>query len=217
MEVVVVGAGLMGSQIAAEYALGGHRVRCYARAPEATRARVEQAFATVLQLRLRPGEVTMRAAAEVTVTDALDSIERCDLVVESVPEDLALKGEVLGPIAARFPDAVIASNTSSLSIGAIGDACGAPERTVGTHYWNPPLLMPLVEVVAGPESRPEAVKLARAGVASGGKGPGLAPRDGPVFIWTRLQHALRRAALWIADNGVALPESVAEVVRFGNA
>ena len=102
----------MGSQIAAEYALGGHRVQCYARAPEATRARVEQAFATVLQLGLRAEDATMRAAAEVTVTDALDSIERCDLVVESVPEDLALKGEVLTPIAAHFPEAVIASNTS---------------------------------------------------------------------------------------------------------
>ena len=82
----------------------------------------------------------------------LDAIERCDLVVESVPEDLALKGVVLTPIAAHFPEAVIASNTSSLSIGAIGEACGAPERTVGTHYWNPPLLMPLVEIIAGAQS-----------------------------------------------------------------
>ena len=159
----------------------------------------------------------MDAAASVTVTDALDSIERCDLVVESVPEDLPLKGEVLTPIAARFPDAVIASNTSSLSIGAIGEACGAPERTVGTHYWNPPLLMPLVEVIAGPHSRPEAVELARAAVASCGKRPVLVQRDVPGFIWNRLQHALLREALWIVDNGVATPEAVDEVVRFGNA
>jgi 3-hydroxybutyryl-CoA dehydrogenase len=217
MEVVVVGAGLMGSQIAAEYALGGHRVQCYARAPETTQARVEQAFATVLQLGLRPEDVTMRAAAEVTVTDALDSIERCDLVVESVPEDLQLKGEVLTPIAARFPGAVIASNTSSLSIGAIGEACGAPERTVGTHYWNPPLLMPLVEVIAGAHSRPEAIELAHSAVASCGKRPVLVQRDVPGFIWNRLQHALLREALWIVDNGVATPEAVDEVVRFGNA
>ena len=217
MDVVVVGAGLMGSQIAAEYALGGHRVHCYARAPETTRARVEQAFATVLRLGLRPEEATMRAAAEVTVTDTLDSIERCDLVVESVPEDLPLKGEVLTPIAARFPDAVIASNTSSLSIGAIGEACGAPERTVGTHYWNPPLLMPLVEVIAGAHSRPEAIELAHAAVASCGKRPVLVQRDVPGFIWNRLQHALLREALWIIDNGVATPEAVDEVVRFGNA
>jgi 3-hydroxybutyryl-CoA dehydrogenase len=217
MEVVVVGAGLMGSQIAAEYALGGHRVHCYARNPETTRARVEQTFATVLRLALRDEELTMAAAAAVTVTDALDAIEHCELVVESVPEDLPLKGEVLAPIAARFPDAVIASNTSSLSIGAIGEACGAPERTVGTHYWNPPLLMPLVEVIAGAHSRPEAIELARSAVASCGKRPVLVQRDVPGFIWNRLQHALLREALWIVDNGVATPEAVDEVVRFGNA
>jgi 3-hydroxybutyryl-CoA dehydrogenase len=217
MDVVVVGAGLMGSQIAAEYALGGHRVQCYARHPEITRARADEALATARRLGLRD-DATIRAAAErLSVVDALDAVERCDLVVESVPEDLPLKGQVLTPIAAYFPEAVIASNTSSLSIGEIGEACGAPERTVGTHYWNPPLLMPLVEVIAGPETRPEAVELARAAVESCGKRPVLVQRDVPGFIWNRLQHALLREALWIVDNGVATPEAVDEVVRFGNA
>jgi 3-hydroxybutyryl-CoA dehydrogenase len=217
MEVVVVGAGLMGSQIAAEYALGGHRVHCLARHPDATEARVDEALATVLRLGLRDEDATKAAAARMSVGGALDALERCDLVVESVPEDLGLKGEVLTPIAARFSEAVIASNTSSLSIGAIGEACGAPERTVGTHYWNPPLLMPLVEVIAGPHSRQEAVELAREAVASCGKRPVLVQRDVPGFIWNRLQHALLREALWIVDNGVATPETVDEVVRFGNA
>jgi 3-hydroxybutyryl-CoA dehydrogenase len=217
MDVVVVGAGLMGAQIAVEYALGGHDVTCLARHPEGTRARLDETFATVERLALRDAEAVAAATARMRVTADLAAIERCDLVVESVPEDLALKGEVLSPIAAHFPEAVIASNTSSLSIGEIGTACGAPERTVGTHYWNPPLLMPLVEVVAGPESRPEAVELARAAVASCGKRPVLVQRDVPGFIWNRLQHALLREALWIVDNGVASPEAVDEVVRFGNA
>jgi len=217
MDVVVVGAGLMGAQIAVEYALGGHDVTCLARRPEATRARLDETFATVERLALRNAEDVAVASARMCVTADLAAIERCDLVVESVPEDLGLKGEVLSPIAAHFPEAVIASNTSSLSIGEIGTACGAPERTVGTHYWNPPLLMPLVEVVAGPESRPEAVEIARAAVASCGKRPVLVQRDVPGFIWNRLQHALLREALWIVDNGVASPEAVDEVVRFGNA
>jgi 3-hydroxybutyryl-CoA dehydrogenase len=217
MEVVVVGAGLMGSQIAAEYALGGHGVHCLARHPEATRTRVDEALATALRLGLSDEQATRSAAGRLSIAGALDALERCDLVVESVPEDLALKGEVLAPIAARFPEAVIASNTSSLSIGAIGVACAAAERTVGTHYWNPPLLMPLVEVIAGPDSRAEAVELARTAVASCGKRPVLVQRDVPGFIWNRLQHALLREALWIVDNGVATPEAVDEVVRFGNA
>ncbi|HET6172595.1 MAG TPA: 3-hydroxyacyl-CoA dehydrogenase family protein [Gaiellales bacterium] len=217
MDVVVVGAGLMGSQIAAEYALAGHGVRCLARHPDVTRERVDTALATALRLGLRDEAATAAATARIGVAAVLAEIERCDLVVESVPEELELKGEVLSPIAAQFPDAVIASNTSSLSIEDIGEACGAPERTVGTHYWNPPLLMPLVEVIAGPQSRPEAVELARAAVASCGKRPVLVQRDVPGFIWNRLQHALLREALWIIDNGVATPEAVDEVVRFGNA
>jgi 3-hydroxybutyryl-CoA dehydrogenase len=217
MDVLVVGAGLMGSQIAVEYALAGHGVRCLARRPEAAQARLDEALATVRRLRLSDDARTTAAAARLAVAAGLDEIERCDLAVESVPEDLALKGEVLSPIAARFPQAVIASNTSSLSIGAIGEACGAPERTVGTHYWNPPLLMPLVEVIAGPRSGPEALELAREAVASCGKRPVLVQRDVPGFIWNRLQHALLREALWIIDNGVATPEAVDEVVRFGNA
>ena len=96
-------------------------------------------------------------------------------------------------------------------------ACGAPERTVGTHYWNPPLLMPLVEIISGAHSTPEAVELARGAVASSGKRPVLVQRDVPGFIWNRLQHALLREARWIVDNGVATPEAVDEVVRFGNA
>ena len=217
MEVVVVGAGLMGSQIAAEYAFAGHTVVCLARHPDVTRARADEALATALRLGLHDEAETRAAAARLSVEADLDAIAHCDLVVESVPEDLPLKGEVLTPIAARFPDAVIASNTSSLSISAIGEACGAPERTVGTHYWNPPLLMPLVEVIAGASSRPEAVELARAGVASCGKRPVVVKRDVPGFIWNRLQHALLREALWIVDNDVASPEAVDEVVRFGNA
>jgi 3-hydroxybutyryl-CoA dehydrogenase len=217
MEVVVVGAGLMGSQIAAEYAYAGHRVHCLARHPEATRARADEALATALRLGLHSEEETRAAAGRLSVGAEPGALGHCDLVVESVPEDLALKGEVLTPIAAHFPAAVIASNTSSLSITAIGEACGAPERTVGTHYWNPPLLMPLVEVVAGERSAPEAVELARAGVASCGKRPVVVKRDVPGFIWNRLQHALLREALWIVDNDVASPEAVDEVVRFGNA
>ena len=217
MDVVVVGAGLMGSQIAAEYALAGNRVHCLARHPADARGRVDAALDTALRLGLHDEAAAEAAAGRVTAGAELQAVERCDLVVESVPEDLATKGAVLSPIAVAFPSAVIASNTSSLSIGEIGDACGAPERTVGTHYWNPPLLMPLVEVVAGPLSRPEAVEFARAAVAACGKRPVLVQRDVPGFIWNRLQHALLREALWIIDNGVATPEAVDEVVRFGNA
>jgi 3-hydroxybutyryl-CoA dehydrogenase len=77
--------------------------------------------------------------------------------------------------------------------------------------------MPLVEVIAGPRTNPEALEFARAAVASCGKRPVVVKRDVPGFVWNRLQHALLREALWIVDNDVASPEAVDEIVRFGNA
>src|SRR3954466_13632323 len=119
MDVVVVGAGLMGSQIAAEYALAGDRVHCLARSPAAAAARVDAALAMDVRLgvhdvaaaRAAAGRLTAREAAggageRIAAGEALGGISRCELVVESGREDLALKGEVLSPIASRFPAAV---------------------------------------------------------------------------------------------------------------
>ena len=116
----------MGSQIAAEYALAGNGVHCLARHPAEARARVDAALDTARRLGLRDEAEAAAAAARITAGTDLEAVERCDLVVESVPEDLAIKGEVLSPITLAFPSAVIASNTSSLSIGEIVEACGAP-------------------------------------------------------------------------------------------
>src|SRR5580765_6370871 len=216
MRVLVVGAGLMGAQIGCEYALGGHDVTLTARHPERVEERVAETLAKAEELSLYTAGQVAEARPRLAVAADYPR-EGWELVVESVPEDAELKAEVLRPLAAASPGAVLATNTSSLSVTALGEAVGAPERTVGTHYWNPPLLMPLVEVVAGPLSRPEAVEFARAAVAACGKRPVLVQRDVPGFIWNRLQHALLREALWIIDNGVATPEAVDEVVRFGNA
>src|SRR5207237_2718167 len=127
-----------------------------------------------------------------------------------------LKVALLRPLAAGSPDAVFATNTSSLGITALGDAIGAPERTIGTHYWNPPLLMPLVEVVAGEHTSPEVVSLARETVAALGKRPVLV-RDVPGFVWNRIQMAVLREAAWVVENGVAAPDTVDAILRHGLA
>ncbi len=118
---------------------------------------------------------------------------------------------------AAAPAAVVATNTSSLSITAIGDAIGAPERTVGTHYLNPPLLMPPVEIVAGERTSAETVAFARDTVAALGKLPVLVRRDVPGFVWNRLQFALVRECAWLVESGVASAEDVDTVVREGLA
>jgi 3-hydroxybutyryl-CoA dehydrogenase len=163
------------------------------------------------------GEEYAAGGHEVTfVGRSGDHPAAADLVVESVPEDFALKVEVLRTAVAAHPDAIVASNTSSLSITALGEAIGAPERTLGTHYLNPPRLMPLVEVIRGGASE-RAVAFVVEALRALGKRPVEIARDVPGFAWNRLQCALLREALWLVDEGVAEPAVVDEIVRDGLA
>jgi 3-hydroxybutyryl-CoA dehydrogenase len=218
MNVVVAGAGLMGAQIGVEYALGGHRVVCVARRPAGVGERVVRALDLVAAHGLAAVETIEAARERITVVDAIELIEGgVDLVVESVVEDLDTKIELLRLCAARFPAAILASNTSSLSITALGEGAGAPERTIGTHYWNPPLLMPLVEVIRGERTTGETVDRMTTTLRAMGKRPVLVEKDVPGFVWNRLQLALLREAVWIVEQGVAAPETVDEIVRDGLA
>ncbi|MCL4290154.1 MAG: 3-hydroxyacyl-CoA dehydrogenase family protein [Thermoleophilia bacterium] len=214
--VVVVGAGLMGAQIGCEYALGGHPVVLVGRRPESARKRAEQALATVERYGLHGAEEIGSALSRITVVGSLEEVDSADLIVESVPEDFELKAEVLGRAAAAFPNGVVATNTSSLSVTALGEAIGAPERTLGTHYWNPPLLMPLVELVAGDATAAEALDGVEGALRALGKRP-VRVHDVPGFVWNRLQLALLREAVWVVEHGVATPEAVDEIVRSGLA
>jgi len=214
----VIGAGLMGSQIGCEYARAGHAVAFAARDPARARSAVGRVLAEARDLGVfSPGEAEA-AAGRVTVGDLTAAGgEPADLVVESVPEDLELKASVLRGPAAAMPEAVLATNTSSLSVTALGDRIGAPERTVGTHYWNPPLLMPLVELVAGERTDPAVLERTRRALESAGKRPVEVRKEVPGFLWNRLQTALLREALWLVEQGVATPETVDEVIRDGLA
>jgi 3-hydroxybutyryl-CoA dehydrogenase len=215
MRVLVLGAGLMGAQIGCEYAFGGHDVSLVARDLGRVDRRVDAALATAEERGLVTADRAVSARARLHVRGEHDAAG-WDLVVESVPEDLRLKADLLAPVAAASPQAIVASNTSSLSITELGELAGAPERTLGTHYWNPPLLMPLVEVVPGRASR--AVVERMVGVlAELGKRPVVVEHEVPGFIWNRLQFALLRECVWLVENGVAEPETVDEVVRDGLA
>lgn len=213
----MLGAGLMGAQIGCEYALGGHRVTLVARSPERARERVEGGLALVRELGLFSPAATEDAAARIDAAAAAEDAEGFDLAVESLPEDLELKARLLRRVAEASPEAVLASNTSSLSITALGAAAGAPERVIGTHYWNPPLLSPLVEVVPGEATDAEVVARVREMLSELGKRPVLVQADVPGFVWNRLQLAVLRECVWLVENGVAAPGTVDEVVRDGLA
>lgn len=205
----------MGAQIGVEYALGGHDVTLNARHEAGVRERVEAALAVLERHRLAAREEIGAARERLTVASRADPAG-WDLAVESVPEDLALKAELLRAVAQASPEAILASNTSSLSITELGRATGAPERTIGTHYLNPPLLMSPVEVVAGAKTSPAVVERVWKILKELGKRP-VGSADVPGFVWNRLQMAVLREALWIVEHGVATPDTVDEVLTYGLA
>ena len=215
MRVLVVGAGLMGAQIGCEYALGGHAVTALARNPGTAEERIEAALETVGGLELASLEEVAAARSRI-VAAASPELDGWNLVVESVPEDAELKATLLRPVARASPGTIIASNTSSLSVSELGRAIGAPERTLGTHYWNPPLLMPLVEVVAGAGTEPTVIERIRAILTHLGKRP-VVVGDVPGFVWNRLQMAILRESVWLAENGIASPDTIDEILSHGLA
>ena len=208
----------MGAQIGVEYALGGHRVVLNARDTAAASDRAEAGLSLLARHGIRSEEDVGKARSRLSTDGSpTQAAKEADLVVESLPEHLELKVAVLRDVLGVAPDAVIATNTSSFSITAIGEAIGVPERTVGTHYLNPPLLMPPVEVIAGAGTSAETLELARATVASLGKLPVVVKRDVPGFVWNRLQFALVRECAWLVENGVVRPEDIDTVMREGLA
>jgi len=208
----------MGAQIGCEYALGGHEVRVHSRDIGGALQRVANGFAVLEAHGLSTADAVRAAAGRVTTAaHPGDAARDADLLVESLPEDLELKASVLREALAGARHPVVATNTSSLSITAIGEAIGAPERTLGTHYLNPPLLMPTVEVIAGERTAPETVSLVQETLVALGKLPVLVRRDVPGFVWNRLQFALVRECAWLVEHGVASPEDVDTVMREGLA
>jgi 3-hydroxybutyryl-CoA dehydrogenase len=218
MRVSVIGAGLMGAQIGCEYAVGGHDVTLVARDTAAVGRRVDAAFRMLEEHGLATPEELGAAKTRVAIAGAVDAdAAACDLAVESLPEEMELKAALLGSVARASPEAILATNTSSISITALGTAVGAPERVVGTHYLAPPLLMPPVEVVAGERTDPAVVDLVRSTLVALGKRPVAVQRDVPGFVWNRLQFALVRECVWLVEQGVASAETVDEVMRSGLA
>ncbi len=212
IRVLVVGAGLTGAEIAVEYALGGATVDVLARSPAAVSARFTAILDDVETLGLRAPETAAAARTRLRPSDRLPS-GAIDLILESLPEDGALKAEVMAPIAAAHPDATIATNTSSLSVAALGRAYGAAERTLGTHYLNPPLLMDPVELIpaAADAARVDAVERILTAL---GKTP-VRVADVPGFILNRLQYALLREAVALVNDGVATAEGIDQLMRAG--
>lgn len=207
--VAVIGAGLMGHGIAQVFAVAGHPVTITDESPEVLATVHERIGANLLRSGGRP-----RDAERIQLADSLEeAVANAVLVIEAAPEDLELKQELFGRLSGANPDAILASNTSVMSIGAIARDAVRPERVVGTHFWNPPHLIPLVEVTQAERTSLATVERTIALMEAAGKTPVHVKRDVPGFIGNRLQHALWREAIALVEEGICSAEDVDVVVR----
>jgi 3-hydroxybutyryl-CoA dehydrogenase len=151
-----------------------------------------------------------------TTTDLGEAAREAQFVVEAVSENLDLKQRIFRDLDALCPpNAVLATNTSVISITEIASKAKGKGRIVGTHFWNPPYLIPLVEVVRGNETSNSAMDITFDLMKAIGKHPVRVNKDVPGFVGNRLQHALWREAISIVERGIADAATVDECVRFG--
>mgnify|MGYP001192843658 FL=1 len=199
LTVGVVGAGLMGRALAAVFAGGGHSVRLF----DVSEATLAEAVASLAEYaaHVRP----VGSLAEVAAGAAF--------VTEAVREDLSVKQAVFHELAAADSETILATNTSVLPVTAIAAQVARPERVVGTHWWNPPGLIPVVEVVRGHHTSTTTMDTTVQLLCSLGKLAVRVERDVPGFVGNRMQHALWREAIAIVAEGIADAETVDLVVR----
>lgn len=199
----VVGAGLMGRRIAGVLGSAGLDVVI-----TDTNTEILDAAATEAR------EVSGAGGGSVSAVGDLAAAARdADLVVEAIVENLAVKQELFARLVGLAPNAVLATNTSVLPIGAVTERVEDGSRVIGTHFWNPPDLIPVVEVIPSERTSPDTVERVIALLTEAGKMPVRVGRDVAGFIGNRLQHALWREAMALVAERVCDAETVDLVVR----
>lgn len=219
--VAVLGAGIMGAGIAQLAATHGHEVHLRDIADEVldrARATIEHSLERLVRKdRLAEGDVAPTLARLTFTTDLRATVQAADVIVEAVPEVLSLKQEVLAEAVDLAPGhALIGTNTSQLSITSIGAALGdASERLVGTHFFNPPVLMRLCELVRGLRTSTETLERARAFADSLDRTVVVCEKDSPGFITSRAYAMLRLECLRMLEEGVASAEDIDTAMKLG--
>lgn len=212
--IAVIGAGLMGHGIALTFAQAGHAVSVYDPVSEALQslhARVKQSLLLLGKKEFELDDIVNRITPRDSIAAAVNS---ASFVIEAAPEKLELKQSLFTEIEASAPvDAVLASNTSVIQISKIVEKLSGKHRALGTHWWNPPHQIPLVEVIKTEWTDSQCAQSMFDLLQQVGKKPAMVEKDIPGFIGNRLQHALWREAISLVENGVCTAETVDEVVK----
>jgi 3-hydroxybutyryl-CoA dehydrogenase len=212
--VLVVGAGQMGGGIAQVVAVSGRRVSLYDAAPGA----VDRGLATMRKSLTRLAEKGGPDPDEVLArVEPVDELVPAGLMIEAVVEDAAVKEEVFRRADELLPpEAVLASNTSSIPIGSLASATSRPDRVIGMHFFNPVPVLKLVEIVRGRETSDETAQAITELAVELGKTPAVA-NDFPGFVSNRILMPFINEAVWALHDGVAEAEAIDTIAKLGFA
>jgi 3-hydroxybutyryl-CoA dehydrogenase len=219
-ELAVTGAGSMGAQIAQQAALHGIDVRLQDKSAEQLEKALDSNRGHLMR-RVEKGKLSQSEAEQAlsrvrTTTDLAEAVAAADFVIEAVFEDLQLKRSVFAELdRVAPPEAVLASNSSTMGISKIADATTRPERCVNVHFFYPVLVMDLVEVVRGPRTSDDTVTRAMALVRAMGRTAVLVNMEIDGFIVNRILHAATQEAYRLLDAGVASFQDIDTAVEKG--
>ena len=206
----VIGAGLMGHGIAQVFALAGHEVSIYDSHAASLDSATSRIAANLADLGDDPSAVDRVRPCN----DLAEAVREADYVVEAVTEVLPLKQKLFVEIESHVqPRTILASNTSVIPITSIMGGLSDRSRALGTHWWNPPYLVPLVEVIGTQWTSQAAIDLTLALHRAAGKMPVHVKKDVPGFVGNRLQHALWREAIALVEHGICDAQTVDTVIK----
>ncbi len=217
---VVIGSGQMGPGIAYTLASTGCLVTIYGRTSESVKRGITS-FHRAVELLAEAGCISAGQAAAIArkingSTGLETAVKRADLVVESISENSGIKQELFKRVEASCSvDTILTSNTSGLPATELAGALRNPERFAVTHFWNPPHLLPLVEIVQGEKTSRQTIDILVQLLKDAGKKPVVVLKDTPGQLGNRLFHALIREAIWIVQEGIASVEDVDTAVKYG--
>ena len=215
--IALLGAGMIGNGLALHFAKAGYNVSLYSRTQktlDGALVNIRTGLAAVLEKPADSTDVNTIMDRISITTDMAQAVKDAPIVIESIAEDLALKQKVFKELDEICPkETILASNTSVISISAIAENSKNKDRIVGTHFWFPPYLIPLVEVVKGNETSMETVNFTYDFMKAAGKHPIKCMKDVPGFVANRLQHALWREAISMIERGIADAATVDEALK----
>lgn len=215
--IALLGAGMIGNGLALHFAKAGYQVSLYSRSQQTLAKAVDSVRSNLSLLLEKPAgsdEVEKAVSRIKVTTDLAAAVANAPIVIESVAEDLKIKQDLFKQLDEMCPrDVILATNTSVISIGEIASMSKNRDRIVGAHFWFPPFLIPLVEVVKGKDTSDETMDRTYRFMKAAGKSPIKCMKDVPGFVANRLQHALWREAISIVENGIADAATVDEAVK----